>query len=65
MDPIPLHSYITNFSPNPVGITLYNKDQDELGEFLGIDIIDGYVYVHDGYELQTKEMIECYVMDEI
>ena len=65
MESIPLHSYITNFSPNPIGITLYDTENKEIGQFLGTDIIDGYVYVHDGYELHTKEMKECYVIDGV
>jgi hypothetical protein len=63
MDSIPLYSYIANFSPNPIGITLYDNDNQEIGQFLGTDIIDGYVYVHDGTELHTKEMTECFVLE--
>ena len=63
MDSIPLYSYIANFSPNPIGITLYDNLNQEIGQFLGIDIIDGYVYVHDGTELQSKDMKECFVLE--
>lgn len=65
MDTIPLYSYIANYSPNPIGITLYNKNNEEIGQFLGTDIIDGYVYVHDGHELHSKDMKECFVLEEV
>lgn len=63
MDSIPLYSYIANFSPYPIGITLYDNQNQEIGQFLGTDIIDGYVYVRDGSELYTKDMKECFVME--
>jgi len=65
MDFIPLYSYIANFAPNPIGVTLYNEKQEEIGQFLGTDIIDGYVYVHDGHELYSKDMKECFVSEEV
>ena len=63
MDVIPLYSYIANYLPNPIGITLYNEKKEEIGQFLGIDIIDGYVYVNDGHQLQSKDMKECFVLE--
>jgi hypothetical protein len=63
MDSIPLFSYLANYQPNPLGITLYNKKLEEIGKFEGTDIIDGYVYVHDGFQIRTREMKDCYVLD--
>jgi hypothetical protein len=65
MESIPLYDYITDFSDDLTGVTLYDENLDEIGLCLGADIIDNCVYVHDGYEIQTKEMTDCYVIETI
>ena len=65
MDKIPLYTYMANYQANPIGVTLYNEKEQEMGIYIGTDIIDGTIFVDDGSGTMIAEMKECFVIDYI
>jgi hypothetical protein len=65
MDKIPLHTYMAYYQANPIGITLYNEKEQDMGRYVGTDIIDGTIFVDDGSGIMIAEMEECFVIDYI
>lgn len=65
MDKIPLYTYMAYYRPNPIGVTLYNEKEQEMGTYIGTDIIDGAIYVDNGNGTVLAEIKECFVIDYI
>jgi hypothetical protein len=53
------------YQANPIGVTLYNEKEQEMGTYVGTDIIDGTIFVDDGNGTMIAEMKECFVIDYI
>jgi hypothetical protein len=65
MDKIPLYTYMAYYQANPIGVTLYNEKEQEMGRYIGTDIIDGSIFVDDGSGTMIAEIEECFVIDYI
>ena len=53
------------YQANPIGVTLYNEKEQEMGRYIGTDIIDGTIFVDDGNGTMIAEIEECFVIDYI